>query len=343
MTDITMPAITVTEHTVKTAAHTTFYLAAGPVDGPLIIFLHGWPELAISWRHQLPFFAAMGFRAIAPDMRGYGRSQVHTGHEDYQYSLIVADMLALLASLGRQDAIWVGHDLGSPIVWNLASHHPQHCRAVASLCVPYATVERGLEQLIELVDRDLYPAAEFAAGQWEYMRFYEDHFSSATAPMDADPGNMIQTMFRRATVKVVGQRSPTASVYHQHGWFGGAAAAPQYPRDTEVLSLEDLHAYASALQRNGFFGPNSWYMNHRANAAYASQAGNGGQLTLPVLFLGARYDSTCETTSSRLAEPMRALCSDLSEAVLDTGHWMAQEDPAAVNLELVKWLATSVL
>jgi soluble epoxide hydrolase / lipid-phosphate phosphatase len=338
-----MPAITVTEHTVKTAEHTTFYLAAGPSDGPLMIFLHGWPELAVSWRHQLPFFAAMGFRAIAPDMRGYGRSQVHPRHEDYQNALIVADMLALLASLGQQDAIWVGHDLGSPIAWSLASHHPQHCRAVASLCVPYATVEYGLERLLELVDRDLYPAAEFPAGQWEYMRFYEDHFSSATGPMDANPRNMIQTLFRRATNKAVGQRSATANVYHQRGWFGGAAAAPEYPRDPEVLSIEDLHAYASALERNGFFGPNSWYMNHRANRAYARQAPNAGQLALPVLFLGARYDSTCETTRSRLTEPMLALCSNLSQAVLDTGHWMAQEDPAGVNRELVKWLVKQVL
>ena len=94
---------------------------------------------------------------------------------------------------------------------------------------------------------------------------------------------------------------------------------------------------------NGFFGPNSWYMNHLANRAYARQAPNAGQLALPVLFLGARYDSTCETTRSRLTEPMLAICSNLSQAVLDTGHWMAQEDPAGVNRELVKWLVKQVL
>ncbi len=72
-----------TEHVAKRNDHTSFYLACGAADAPLIIFVHGWPELSISWRHQLPVFAALGFRAIAPDMRGYGRSTVYTRNEDY--------------------------------------------------------------------------------------------------------------------------------------------------------------------------------------------------------------------------------------------------------------------
>ena len=74
--------MSVTEHTAKTTRHTTFYLAAGPEDGPLIIFVHGWPELSISWRHQLPALAAIGFRVIAPDMRGYGRSSIYSRSSD---------------------------------------------------------------------------------------------------------------------------------------------------------------------------------------------------------------------------------------------------------------------
>lgn len=105
-----------TEHTTKTNRHTTFYLAAGPKEGPLIIFLHGWPELSISWRHQLPALASLGFRAIAPDMRGYGRSSIHPRSSDYAQELIVQDMLELLDSLGRERAVWVGHDWGSPVV-----------------------------------------------------------------------------------------------------------------------------------------------------------------------------------------------------------------------------------
>jgi pimeloyl-ACP methyl ester carboxylesterase len=98
-----------TEHTTKTNRHTTFYLAAGPNDGPLIIFLHGWPELSISWRHQMPALASLGFRTIAPDMRGYGRSSIHPRSSDYAQELIVQDMLELLDSLGRERAGPSGH------------------------------------------------------------------------------------------------------------------------------------------------------------------------------------------------------------------------------------------
>jgi pimeloyl-ACP methyl ester carboxylesterase len=91
-----------TEHTAKTNRHTTFYLAAAPENGPLIIFIHGWPELSISWRHQLPALAALGFRAIAPAMRGYGRSSIYPRSSDYGQELIVQDMLDLLDSLGKK-------------------------------------------------------------------------------------------------------------------------------------------------------------------------------------------------------------------------------------------------
>ena len=81
-------------------------------------------------------------------------------------------------------------------------------------------------------------------------------------------------------------------------------------------------------------------MNHAANARYAALGRE--RLDLPVLFLGARYDYVCETVNSRLAEPMRARCSALTEAVIDSGHWMAQEKPAAVNAAIAQWLATRV-
>jgi pimeloyl-ACP methyl ester carboxylesterase len=143
---------------------TTFYLAAGPETGPLVIFVHGWPELSISWRNQLLALARLGFRAVAPDMRGYGRSSVYSQHADYAQEHIVRDMIELLDAVGREKAVWIGHDWVSPVVWNLASHQPDRCHAVASLCVPYYTLERGLDYMLTLVDRALYPESEFPAG-----------------------------------------------------------------------------------------------------------------------------------------------------------------------------------
>src|SRR5262245_32177314 len=127
----------ITENIARTDRHETFYLASGAQDAPLIVFVHGWPELSVSWRHQLPCLAALGFRAVAPDMRGYGRSSVYGRHEDYALEHVVQDLGELLDSLGCDKAIWVGHDWGSPAVWSFASHHPEKCLGVVNLCVPH--------------------------------------------------------------------------------------------------------------------------------------------------------------------------------------------------------------
>ncbi|MBI3756739.1 MAG: alpha/beta hydrolase [Deltaproteobacteria bacterium] len=333
--------MSITEHTVKTNRHTTFYLAAGPEDGPLVIFVHGWPELSISWRHQLPALAALGFRVIAPDMRGYGRSSVYDQHADYAQEHIVRDMLDVLDSLGKEKAVWVGHDWGSPVVWNLASHYPDRCHAVANLCVPYYTIELGLDHTLALVDRDLYPVNEFPAGQWDYMRYYEESFAESIAPMDANVYKFMKLAFRKGDPAGEGQRAFTATARRNHGFFG-SSEIPDFPRDTDVVTEEDLSIYVAALERNGFFGPSSWYMNHAPNTEYAKTAKNGGYLDMPVLFLNALYDYVCECTHSRLAEPMRTYCRNLIELTIRSGHWMAQEKPLEVNAALVKWLATAV-
>jgi pimeloyl-ACP methyl ester carboxylesterase len=286
----------VTDNIVRTARHTSFYVACGPAHGTPIIFLHGWPELSISWRHQLVCFAQLGFRAIAPDMRGYGRSSVYVRHEDYALEHAVTDMLELLDSLGRDRAMWVGHDWGSPVVWSIASHFPDRCFGVANLCVPYV-------------------AGGFA------------------------PDNTVKALFRKGNPAGRHKPSRTAFVRSQGGWFGAAGQAPERPLDTDVMTEPEFHTYVAALERTGFFGPNSWYMNHERNRAFAATSVNKGRIALPVLFLHALYDLTCETVDSRLAEPMRADCTDLTEVVVSSGHWMAQEKPTDVNAALARWLA----
>lgn len=338
-----MPNVTeVSGHEVTTGGHTTAYLASGPEDGPLVVLCHGWPERSFSWRHQLPVLGGLGFRAVAPDLRGYGGSTVYEGFEAYALEAVVGDVLALVDSLGAERAVWVGHDWGSPVVWSVASHHPERCHAVASLCVPYATLERGLDAAVALVDRRVYPEDRFPVGQWDYQLYYEESFERATAVMDAHPYNMVKALFRKGNPAGQGRPTGTASTRARGGWFGGADEPPDLPADHDVVSEEDLRAYAEGLERNGFAGPNAWYMNHERNAAYTERWRDDGMLSLPVLFLAARYDYTCESVDSDLAEPMRERCRDLVIETLDCGHWMAQEKPREVNAALVRWLATQV-
>lgn len=331
--------MTVAEHTLRTARHTTHYLSAGTPGATPMIFVHGWPELSISWRRQLPVFAGLGFHAVAPDMRGYGRSSVYDRHEDYAVENAVADMLELLDHLGAEKAVFVGHDWGAPVVWSLAQHHPDRCHGVANLCVPYIPNGFAPENLIPLVNRETYPEDTAPAGQWDYMLFYRESFAAACAGFDQNPRGFVKLAFRQGSSAGRGQPAGTAFVRANGGWFGGAAI-PDVPRDESVLTQADEDAYAESLARNGFFGPDSWYMNGAANMAYAAKAPD--RIEIPALFLHGAYDYVCETMDSRLAEPMRANVADLTEAVVESGHWMAQEKPREVNAALAKWLAAKL-
>jgi pimeloyl-ACP methyl ester carboxylesterase len=331
--------MSITEHTAKSGRHTTFYLAAGPEKGPPLIFVHGWPELSASWRHQLPAFASLGFRAIAPDMRGYGRSSVYTRHEDFALAQSVPDMIELLDSLGHEKAVWVGHDWGSPVVWSLATHHPERCHGIVNLCVPYIPNGFAPENLLPLIDRKVYPEAEYPAGQWDYMLFYRENFDKARATFEADPIATVKVLFRSGSPEGKGVPMVTSMVRRNGGWFGPLPKAPDLPRDEKVLTEEDLHKYASSLARNGFFGPDSWYMNAARNMEFAKSAKSSGRISLPVLFLHGAYDYVCATEGTKLADPMREYCADLTEETVLSGHWMAQEKPVEVNAAIAKWLA----
>ena len=224
----------------------------------------------------------------------------------------------------------------------MAAHHPDTTAGVASLCVPYVAAGFTLETVVKLVDRTVYPEAEFPAGQWDYQFFYEENFEKACKGFEADIRNVVKALFRKGDPKAVGK---PAAPPRSAGTAAGSAArpCPDVPRDPDVITEQDIEAYTAALTRNGFFGPDSWYMNHKANGAYAKQrARTAASFRCPCCSCTAPTTTTCETMHSRLAEPMRRDCSDLTEVVVNSGHWMAQEQPVAVNAALVKWLATKL-
>lgn len=326
----------------KTQRHTSFFYEAGPVDGTPIIFVHGWPELALSWRHQLSCFANLGFRAIAPDMRGYGRSSFYERHEDYAVEHIVADMIDLVDTLGIDRAIWVGHDWGSPIVWSIGSHHPERCHGLISLCVPYIPQGWARPNLIPLVDRVTYPADIYPSGQWGYWDHYERDFFRAVSDFQKDIGATVKALFRRGNPDGMDVPEVTGRVPNEGGWGVFIDMLRDWPVDEAVLSLEEYHQYVSALSRSGFFGPDSWYLNDDRNIAYAAQAQQGGRIDLPALYVAGAYDYTCKVEGTRLGDPMRAACSKLTQEVIKSGHWMTQEKPTEVNSVLTRWLVETL-
>ena len=303
----------VLEHVAKSARHTSFYLSCGEPQATPIIFVHGWPELSVSWRNQLPVLAGLGFRAIAPDMRGYGRSSVYGRQEDYAQEHIVADMIELLDALGAEKAIWVGHDWGAPVVWGIAQQHPDRCHGVANLCVPYIPEGFAPETIIPLADRAVYPEAEFPAAQWDYQLFYRESFDVAHTIFGGQCAGRGQGAVPAPAPaarpgKGPCRRSPRAPAPSAAGLAPGQPA-PDLPRDETVLSEEEENRYTAALEANGFFGADSWYMNGDANRAFAQPRPKANwRLAMPVLFLHAAYEAYLqETIDSRLPEPMRDL------------------------------------
>lgn len=106
-------------------------------EGPLVLLLHGWPQTASSWRHQLAAISAAGFHVVAPDLRGTGKSDAPESIDAYSMKTIVADVIGLIDACGARDALVVGHDWGASTAWACAALHPARVRAVAGLSVPY--------------------------------------------------------------------------------------------------------------------------------------------------------------------------------------------------------------
>jgi pimeloyl-ACP methyl ester carboxylesterase len=326
--------------TIETRRHRTAWIEAGPERGPLMIFLHGWPELGVVWRGQMQHFAAHGWRCIAPDMRGYGRSSRPTCIAAYAVREIVTDMVEMHNALGGSPAVWVGHDWGCAPAWAMASHHAERCRGVVNLTVPYFARGLALPTLIPLIDRDLYPEDTYPAGQFDYWLYYRENFARAAQVFDADVPAFLAFFYRRAPERKLGARAFTASIRSRGGFFGRGGRGPAMPRDETLMDPGDFEALVDAFTATGFSGADAWYMNDAANLAYASEAPNFGRIMLPALFIHATNDDVCDTTQSRLADPMREDCADLIEVTIEGGHEIMLERPQAVNDAISDWLAS---
>ena len=332
-----------TAKTFSSAGHTTRYWEAGPADGPLMIFAHGWPEIGLMWRAQLEAFAAEGWHCVAPDMRGYGGSSVPTALEAYALKEIVTDMVELHDHLGAGPAIWVGHDLGSPVVGALAAHHPARCRGVVLVSVPYSPDAFALPSLVPLVDRDLYPTSQYPDGPWDYYRFYTTHFDQTVSDFDADIPNTLAAIYRPGNPVGIGKVYRSAMVTANGGWFGAAHHAPAVQPDPTLWPAADFDALVGAFRSHGFRSANIWYLNDTANLAYAHTAPDSGHLHQPVLFVNGDWDALCDISQSRLGDPMRSTCPDLTVANLPAGHWLPLERKAELTDTIRSWLKTKGL
>ena len=220
------------------------------------------------------------------------------------------------------------------------------------MAVPYRVLEIGLDELVKYVDRDLYPKDKYLYGQWSYQKFYETNFEDAHKWFEKDVASFIRPVYSKGDTGNYGKVAFTADVSEKGGWFGGIEKPdPNWKHmpieqtvfGNPVLGEDMFNEIVASMEKTGFFGADAWYANHERNRKYAFEKWkNDGHLHMPVLFIHARFDMVCTTMTTRLADPMREHCSNLTEAVIDAGHWVAEEKPEEVDAVLTRWLVESV-
>jgi pimeloyl-ACP methyl ester carboxylesterase len=273
--------------------------------GPLVVLCHGFPELAFSWRHQIPALTQAGFRVLAPDMRGYGRSSAPADVEAYDVVQLCGDMIGLLDALGEDSAIFVGHDWGANVTWQLAVLHPERVRAVAGLSVPF--VPRAPAAPIPIMRRHL--------GEDFYIVWFQQ------------PGIADEALARDVRRTLTTSRQWTAQWAEEDG---------KQPKPPPWLSERELAVYIEAFARTGFTGGLNWYRNIDRNWELTANVAEQ-RVEQPALFLTGELDPVRRFMP---AEAMHGWVNDLRAEIVvpGAGHWVQQQEPEAANAALLDFL-----
>ncbi|XP_014549997.1 hypothetical protein COCVIDRAFT_32174 [Bipolaris victoriae FI3] len=319
----------------------THYYEGGSKSGTPLIFIHGWPDIAESWHHQLKHFSASGkYHVIALDMRGYGGSTAPKDKRAYSLETLTDELVEFAAALGIRKAVWIGHDWGSVVTSALAAHHPSLFLALAVLAVPYHTIQLGLNHLITLVNRDIYPEAEYPIGPWEYMRYYELHSEESAKCFDDNTERFSKVIYMRHDPAQWGKPAPTSRALRDGGWLSDhPERVPDVPLEDTVLS-PSLHAnLVASHKKHGWFPSFAYYLNHDVNEVFARKEKNGGVLEFPVLFIDAKHDPVCSpSTTPKMGEEQMEKCKDLKVVTIEATHWPMLENPEETNREIEMWL-----
>jgi pimeloyl-ACP methyl ester carboxylesterase len=295
-------------------------------QGPLVLLCHGWPELSYSWRHQIPAIAAAGFRVVAPDMRGFGRTSAPADVGAYSIFDLVGDMVALVAALGEKQAVIIGHDWGAPVAWHAALFRPDIFRAVVGLSVPPPFRGRGrpLDTLRESGITNFY---------WQYFQAP----GVAEQEFERDVALTMRTLLGR------GFSDPAASLFIEDGkgFLGNARVDRPLP---EWLSEADHSHFVDAYRKSGFRGGLNWYRNIDRNWELTAPW-QGAQIHQPSLFIAGSKDSviTGLIGAKRVTDLERVLPNLQKKLIIDgAGHWIQQERPGEVNAALIEFLHQTV-
>lgn len=286
-----------------------------------VVMCHGFPELWYSWRHQLPALAAAGYRAIAPDMRGYGETDVARDHTTYRTASICADIAGLLDALGLDRVVIAGHDWGGYHIWQFALRYPERVAAVIGLNTPHGGPP-GEQPPTTMLH------AAFGEGDRGYYMLYFQEPGQAEAELEADVRGNLAKVFHRY------DRAQDLWTFATVGG-DGSGVMTRIEHGGTFLTDEELDVYTAAFERTGFTGGLNWY--RAMDLSWEdTRALTNFTIDVPVLMITAENDLILRP---EMAEPMRQWIPDLRiELIRNCSHWTQQERPAEVNRLMIEFL-----
>ena len=314
------------ERRVETNGIELHVVEAGPEDGRPVVLCHGFPELAYSWRHQIPVLADAGYRVLAPDQRGYGGSDRPDAIEDYDIHHLSDDLLGLLDDIGADQAVFVGHDWGSMVVGQMALLHPERVAGVVAMSVPL--LPRGPMGPVTLM-RQLF------GDTFLYILYFQEP-GVADAELNAAPAEMMTRMLAGLTVRpddaeqIAGLANPDGR--------GFVDRLPEVKELPSWLRQDELDHYIEVFSKTGFTGGINWYRNLDRNWETTPQL-DGVHVTIPSAFITGSADPVNLMTPAAVMEG-HVLDHRGSTVVEGAGHWVQQEAPAEVNAALLAFLGS---
>jgi pimeloyl-ACP methyl ester carboxylesterase len=300
-------------------------------EGPLVLLCHGFPECWYSWRHQLVALAAAGYRAVAPDMRGFGRTEAPPRVEDYTVFHLVGDLVFLLDALGEKQAVVVGHDWGSVVAWNAALLRPDRFRAVCGMSVPFFP-------RFPVRPTDMMKA--MAGDRFMYVLYFQQP-GIAEAELDPQARKLLRSMLYTVSGSMDPEYFRNFALPKTAKFLDGMVEPEKLP---EWLSEADLDVYVAEFERTGFRGGLNWYRNFDRNWELLAPFADC-KVRVPALFVGGLRDPVVTGPALEGEGPGVAVlglfCEDLRGKVLieGAGHWNQQEKPEETNAALLAFLS----
>lgn len=312
-------------------------------SGPAIVLLHGFPGLAFNWRHQIPALAAAGYRVIVPDLRGYGQSDTPKAVEDYDIAHLTGDLVGLLDALGVEQAVFMGHDWGGLIAWQMPLFHEARVAGVIGVNTPFIPhwmlwlhpdlVEAALPKGRTFVaDPKVDPIAQMREvySPDMYVMMFQNG-KVADEAMDGNPRHAVRSSYRKDLITSAEWSKLPPSAAHME--YYGQPVPDRLP-GRDVLNAQERDVLVKQFERTGFTPAINWYRNISRN--WEAGLDVHQTISVPSMMVSAEHDVVLRPS---MIDGMDAYVTDLEKHVVaDCWHWTPEEKPEELNRLAISWL-----